>query len=385
MNNALGHGRSQVNAAEEPVGVRQRHRASKASWVLSALVLSTLACQTLTAGPATAPASPAGAVTPQAQSTPAQTASSNSGLTRADPFPAGSIAVTPNWQVEVLESVRGEPAWERLRQTNQFNAPAPEGFEYVLVQARVTSTHTDNKAHTVYATDLKLTGDRFLQYFKAEAVPPNPTLEGELLRGESAEGWTVFLVAQGEGNLMVAVDVLDDFESDNLRYLALDEGARIAVDEALAAIEPNGVGEDAREPAPLNRTALSPDWEITTLEVVRGAEAYALALETNQFNDPPAEGMEYVAVKVRARNLNTRDEDVWLDGNSFMTLGSDGATYDSPPVVDPEPALDARLYPGGEATGWIVVQAKIDDPTLLVFQPFTDFEKINRRYFSLTP
>ncbi|MGQ0600285.1 MAG: hypothetical protein ACT4QE_01160, partial [Anaerolineales bacterium] len=321
------------------------------------LVALSLACKTLTAPlasekPRVSPPGSTGPPTPPH----VYPIDGPTGLTRADPFTAGAVAVTPNWEVEIIESVRGVRAWQMLRDANQFNDPAPEGGEYVLVYARVTSTHTDGATHEVYATDLKLTGDQLIRYFKADGVPPEPTLEGELSNGESAEGWTVFLVAEAERNLIVIVDVLSD------------EGS-----------------EDVLEPAALNRTAVTPDWEITVLEAVRGAEAYDMAKETNQYNDPPAEGMEYIAVKVRARYISTEDEAVWLDSGYFQTLGSDSVEYSAPPVVDPEPALDVTLYPGGAYTGWVVVQAKIDDPTLLVFQPFVDFEKINRRYFALNP
>jgi hypothetical protein len=358
------------------IRVEPRWPASAIALTVTTLALASLACQSLSTPFATA--------TPSQPPTPPHVPPIE-GRTRSDPFPAAVTGTTANWEVQIEESVRGGQAWEMLRAANQFNDPAPEGFEYVVVYAHLTSRHTDGATHEVYATDLQLTGDRLQRYRKADGVPPAPVLDAEVRAGETAEGWTVFLVPRGEASLIVIVDVLSDEGTDDERYFALDAGARVVVDGALDAIEPNAVGEDLSEPALLNRTAIAPDWEITVLDVVRGAAAYEMALATNQFNDAPAEGMEYVAVKVRARNLNTRDEDVWLDGNSFMTLGSDGAMYDSPPVVDPEPALDARLYPGGEATGWIVVQAKIDDPTLLVFQPFTDFEKINRRYFSLTP
>ena len=358
------------------IRVPPRSCVSKTLLSISALVLASLACQSLSAPLATA--------TPNQPPTPAHVPPVE-GRTRADPFPAGSVAEAPNWRIELVEFVRGGRAWEILRSANQFNDPAPEGFEYVLIYAQVTSSHDDNQSHDFGTGDLKLTGDRLIRYFRASAVTPDPTLEGAVRNGESAEGWTVFLVAEGEGNLIVIVDVLEEYEPENLRYLALDEGARVAVDGALRSIEPNAVGEDLSEPALLNRAAIAPDWEITVLASVRGVEAYEMALETNHFNDPPGEGMEYIAVKVHARSIATEDDAVWLDSGAFGTLGSDGTEYSAPPVVDPEPALDAVLYPGGEATGWIVVQAKVGDPTLLVFQPFTDFEKINRRYFALKP
>lgn len=358
------------------IHVEPRWPASAIALTVTTLALASLACQSLRTPFATATA------TPNQPPTPPHVYPSE-GRTRSDPLPAAATGTTANWEVQIVESVRGGKAWEMLRVANQFNDPAPEGFEYVIVYARLTSRHTDGATHKVYATDLQLTGDGLRRYSKADGVPPAPVLDAEVRAGETAEGWTVFLVPRGEASLIVIVDVLSDEGTDDERYFALDAGARIVVDGALDAIKPNAVGEDLSEPALLNHTAIAPDWEITVLEVVRGAAAYEMALATNQFNDPPAEGMEYIAVKVRARYIATVDAAVWLDGSEFVTQGSDGAEYDTPAVVDPEPALDAVLYPGGEFTGWVVVQAKIGDPTLLVFQPFTDFSKINRRYFAL--
>src|SRR3990172_7693419 len=104
------------------------------------------------------------------------------------------------------------------------------------------------------------------------------------------------------------------------------------------------------------------------------------------FNEPPAEGMEYVAAKLYVRYIGVEDKSENIDGSFFQLTGSNGILYDNPSVVDPDPPLDISLFPGGEYEGWIVVQAAEGETgIMLVFEPLWDFSGTNRRYISLEP
>jgi hypothetical protein len=96
--------------------------------------------------------------------------------------------------------------------------------------------------------------------------------------------------------------------------------------------------------------------------------------------------MEYVAVKVRVRNISTRDRAEAIDTFYFETTGSAGVLYDPPSVVDPSPVLDVTLFPGGEYEGWIALQAAEDESDLLVvFEPPFSLTSKDRRFLSLQP
>ena len=56
------------------------------------------------------------------------------GMSRSNPYPSSQVVHAPNWDVQVLEVVRGDEAWKALQAANQFNEPAPEGMEYILVK-----------------------------------------------------------------------------------------------------------------------------------------------------------------------------------------------------------------------------------------------------------
>lgn len=54
------------------------------------------------------------------------------GCSRALPIDAGQVAQTKHWQVQVLETLPGEEAWETLYEANYFNDPSPPAKGYAL-------------------------------------------------------------------------------------------------------------------------------------------------------------------------------------------------------------------------------------------------------------
>ena len=229
-----------------------------------------------------------------------------------------------------------------------------------------------------------MTGDRFIRYSTADAVEPEPRLDARLFSGGQTEGWTGYLVGQGEENLVLIVDELLNFDEDRYRYVALDEAVSLSVPAELADIRPDDAGRDRANPVAIGQTVTTDEWQVTVREVIRGNEAWAMAQAANQFNDPPESRMEYVAVRVHARVISTEDRAVGIDGSYFKSTGSAGVLYDQPSVVDPDPVLDVTLFPGGQYEGWVVLQAAQGETGLTaVFEPLFDFSNKNRRFLSL--
>ncbi|MCG8349868.1 MAG: protein kinase [Chloroflexales bacterium] len=308
------------------------------------------------------------------------------GFKRSNPFPAKSTVAVAGWEIQVLEMVRGREAWNRIHEANINNDPPPEGMEYVLLKLQVKSAHADRTPREIDKYTFRITGDRLIDYKWSPVVEPEPRLEAEISSGEAATGWAGYLVGAGEGNLMLIIhDVATDTDYQEHRYfIALDESAAIDVDPALRKIIPAQIGAQPSEPALFGQQVITEDWEVTVRDVVRGDAAWELIYATNQFNDPPAPGMEYIAVSVQVRYIGTVDDRELVDSNDFQTRDSAGRTYDSPSIIDPKPALEAYLFPGGVYEGWIVVQAPIDDTgTVLVFQPGFLDDDINIRYLAL--
>ncbi len=315
--------------------------------------------------------------------TPAPTATPDPGQSRSNPLPPNAVVQSGDWQVQLLDSKRGEEAAQLIRDANQFNKPAPEGKEYLLVKAHAKSLHTDGQSHRISGGDFKLTGDRLTRYLATGVVPPKPSLQAELFPGGESEGWIAYTIGSNENQLMVEFDQLGNSD-DRPVFIALKPDTALAVDPSLNALTPTDSGRTHEQPAALNETLITDDWQLTVLEAVRGSKAFEMAQAVNRYNDPPATGMEYLAVRARVKNLNPQDRFVMLDSGLFKSIGDKKVLYNAPAVVDPEPALQAYLYPGGEAEGWVILQiGQGEGQVQIVFDPWLGAGQINRRYIAL--
>ena len=310
------------------------------------------------------------------------------GMRRSNPYPAGELVSAPNWDVQVLEVKRGEAAWADLVAYFSENPAPPAGKEYLLLKLRVKSTYSDSEAHRIGACDFGVTGDSLRLYScdTVAAFAPDPRLDVELYTGGEAEGWLVYSIDEGEGNLLLVVQEMNNLAEDRDRFIALEAGAAVGVPPELAEIQPNGLGLERAAPAPSSEKVITEDWEIELLEVVRGAPAWEMVQAVNQFNEPPADGMEYINVRVRARYIGQEDKPQAIVGYYFAATGSANVVYDTLFVVPPQPALSIYLFPGGEFEGWIVKQAAVGETgMLLIFEPTWDWGGNNKRFISLEP
>lgn len=357
--------------------------------IIVTLVLVTLACggsttPTATTSPPTdkdpSTAASEATATTGAQDTPTNTPTATPepptptprpiGLTRQNPYTPTAVVQAPNWEIQVLEMLRGADAWSQIEAANMFNEPAPEGQEYLLLKLHVRSLHDDDETHWISESDFGVTGERLIQYRPTEAVPPEPVLDAELYGGGKTEGWAVYLVGAKEENLMVVIDEVFNFDADRRRYVALQPGTSVGISEALYDLEANDRGTARDTPAPLGETMRTPNWEVAVQETVAGDAAWRQVQAANQFNDPPEEGRQYVLVKVHARYIGIAERPMNIDEYAFQSTGSAGTLYDLPSVVTPRPVLDQWLYPGGETTGWVTLQSAIDETDLkAVFEP----------------
>ncbi len=299
------------------------------------------------------------------------------GETRANPVPLGETASAAQWDIQVLEMVRGDDAWEALLEASRWNDPPSEGFEYVLVKIAAERTG-DNEAKEIGAVDFDITGSKAVLYEAPWLTNPDPELSAELLPGGTTEGWLSFTVQEGEENLILVYDEAWEWEDEPI-YFALEEGAAIATPSELPSDGDARTGTSRAEPAQLGVKIFEKPWEIEVLEIIRGIEAYEMVMEANEFNDPPGEGFEYILLKIYVRNLDTVEEAKDIDGSMFHLTADNNILYRYPYLVEPEPELEVRLYPGGEWTGWLAYKVGTgeEDP-LLVFGDVFDLEDEGR-------
>lgn len=137
-----------------------------------------------------------------------------------------------------------------------------------------------------------------------------------------------------------------------------------------AAPAPGNIGLSRTNPAPLG-SALSVavksildeyTAKVTLQEVVRGEAAWQKVQGANLFNDPPKEGFEYIAARIKFE-LFTSLGDKALDLNpaQFRAISSAGREYDWPMVVAPDPSIRTSVYAGATHEGWAVFQVAKDD------------------------
>ena len=271
-----------------------------------------------------------------------------------------------------------------IKATNSYNDPPHENMEYVLVMVKATSTYADDEEQTISEWDFKFTGSSLIEYDSASVVVPSPELDATVFSGGEAEGWLAFEIGGEEDNLILIIDELSNWEEDRFRFYAVEEGAAIEVSKEVLTIQPTDIGVERTDPAMFGEKVVTQDWEVTIIEVVQGAEAWALIEAENSYNDPPEDGMEYLLVKVQARYIGISHLSEAIDNLSFKSTGSENVLYDYPSVVLPYPVLDVSLFPGGEYEGWIALTAAVGETDLMaLFQPWADWDDVNRRYLSL--
>ncbi|NLG65987.1 MAG: DUF4352 domain-containing protein [Actinobacteria bacterium] len=136
-------------------------------------------------------------------------------------------------------------------------------------------------------------------------------------------------------------------------------------------------------PIPVGTSAKVGDWEVTVTDV--SFDAWAALQEANQFNDPPADGSQYVMVTLEATYNGDESGTFWVDA-SMAFLGAGGNTFDSASVVEPNPIFDAgEAFAGATVSGDQVYEVPSDQISggRLIIEPTFSFDKEDRVFFAI--
>lgn len=314
---------------------------------------------------------------PGATSTPVPAGAVAVGADRRQPVPLGQVGRSADgaWQVAVLEQERGAVAWARLAAANQFNDPAPEDMQYIVLLLEVTYLGGDGDATVAQEVDFTFAsavGAAQVRWRWPGVVDPSPQLAATLAVGESTRGWTTLRVGADDHNLQLLFEpFLSDVDGDEL-FIALDADATVEpISGPLATADDAGVTADAA--VPVGMAVTTDVWELAVAQVLTGERAEGLLREANAPLPAPDTGMEYVVIQIAARTIGSSME--WSDthllvAGSFEVRDASGMALPIPSAVPPEPELWFEVYTGGRVQGWLVRQRPRNDPdALLVYTP----------------
>jgi hypothetical protein len=102
-------------------------------------------------------------------------------------------------RITVIEVVRGEEAWKRLREASDSNKPAATGLDYVLARVKFEYHARGTPGLCVHQlvpgqfTAYSSAGD---DYKPAAVATPKPEMRKDMRSGETMAGWIVFSVNQ---------------------------------------------------------------------------------------------------------------------------------------------------------------------------------------------
>lgn len=179
------------------------------------------ATELLTSEPATIPtaASPTATPTeaPPTKAAPAEPPGSNP----QNPLPLAETLVTPDWEIQVLEVMRGDEAMAMLKQASAFNkAHEDSAMEYVLVKIRFKYVGT---ADTFYVYEKIFRGtDSTNQIYKSvsfiDLKVPNPALKADLQPGGETEGWVAIQAGKDDAGVMLVVWPYVSYENNTALF-----------------------------------------------------------------------------------------------------------------------------------------------------------------------
>jgi hypothetical protein len=103
-------------------------------------------------------------------------------------------------EVTLLEIIRGNQAWQRIRQANEFNEPAPPGQEYLLARMRfkLTGGPSPDRQYALWYGAFTAVSQDGRDYPLSDVVVPEPPIDANLYPGASHEGWAVFQVSDDD-------------------------------------------------------------------------------------------------------------------------------------------------------------------------------------------
>jgi len=118
------------------------------------------------------------------------------------------------YEIELLEVVNNQTAWEIIKEANMFNEEPGEGKEYILAKFRVKVLETEeDEPFELNHAMFDIVSGQGIEYTDFIAVSGlDPDLSADLYKGAEHIGWTYFLVDKEDSNPLAVIDRKYDSE-----------------------------------------------------------------------------------------------------------------------------------------------------------------------------
>lgn len=315
-----------------------------------------------------------------------------------------------HFKLRITEVIRGDEALYQLMEENQFNEPAPDGNEWIIVNFEIEMLEGDEDvAYTVspYISVLSSSGNEIPQ-------DNYGTLDGnefgyvDLFPGGIHSGRQAKYVPVGDDSLLVYETGFDksiyfSISGDGVNEeVGVEETTELADSQGEKNTEEKADSDKAgnlgkrSNPVPVgewieftdtyyesleNWDEIEGRFKLRITEVTRGDEAYEQLKKENQFNDPAPEGNEWIIVNFEIEMLEG-DEDAPYSVSPYITVFSSSGneiSQDDYGTLDGNEYGYVDLFPGGTHSGRETKYIPVGDESLLAYE--TGFDQ--GIYFSI--
>jgi hypothetical protein len=112
------------------------------------------------------------------------------------------------FEIEMIEVISGDKAWQVIKAGNQFNDPPGEGKEYIMAKFRVKVLETEEdepfSLMMIYFSCISGSGVEYTDFVSVAGVVP--TLWNDLYEGAEHAGWEFFMVDKDDDKPVVAME-----------------------------------------------------------------------------------------------------------------------------------------------------------------------------------
>ena len=318
------------------------------------------------------------------------------GATRQNPVELGDVGSYGDWDLGVLEFAR------------------ISNLVHVRLEVAYTGSD-DDQPGDVDELKFCLAGSKHTLYLDATNPysddGPSPVFGDGYGEEQVRNGWLTFEdIADDDDDFVLAVreEASILYRDADFMYFELKSGSNIASDRSNAQ-RPTSSGTDIDSPVLLGEAAVTSAFEIEISESYVGTEAEEVFSSANKYSDTePRSGNTYFLFKVKVTNTARGNSPASISSTQISadgfteaiaalvaeTSGSEASDSEvtesktaNPWLELPGDKLEATLYQGGSAEGWVILEVDADTEPLVVYDPKlgTGLQPDeDRRYFLLT-